>query len=108
MIDLRSLLQILSLTVTATLLLECQSATECNDAYQCSLNTISTNGTDIECNGYHSCTQAIEITAIGDAKIICSGSFSCYQAKLIQRTSAISGTIECVFLFIIKRHFMII
>ena len=82
-------------------LVVCESAiTQCHEAYECSLQSITSQG-DIECNGYHSCAKAIEISSNSDTQINCYGSFSCYKAKIIQfinpPNDTISNTILCMY-----------
>ena len=62
----------------------------CHDAFECALtvifadNTTSSGDGDIECYGYHSCSECDLIeTTNDDATLKCFGSFSCYNATLI-------------------------
>ena len=94
-----------------------QSTYECHNDYSCALTTISdtaTSGSNIECMlqshitnttyiylwscetitinfwigyGYNACSQCPKIESTGAANIYCRGSYSCYQATLIQHTS---------------------
>ena len=85
---------------------ESTNLTQCHKGYQCSLTSITSFG-NIECDGYHSCAKAIEITTIGDIdrQINCYGSFSCYQAKTIQvnntAVNPLSNDIFCMYINLI-------
>ena len=63
----------------------------CHNAYECALTEISTSSDDIECYGFHSCTQASKIESTLSAYIYCYGSYSCYQASYIAHESSSSS-----------------
>ena len=66
-----------------------QSTYQCHDAYECALAAISdstTTGSNIECYGYHSCTQAPTIVSTATAHIMCFGGYSCAEAGSIEHT----------------------
>ena len=70
-----------------------QSTYECHDVDECALQSMSdtaTSGSNIECYGYFSCTQAAKIESTAAAYIECFGSYSCYQSTLIQHK--VTGT----------------
>ena len=57
---------------------------------------------NIECYGYHSCTQAIKIESTSSAYIRCYGAYSCADAVLIQHkiiSSSFDRGIECYGLY---------
>ena len=76
-----------------------QSTYECHDAYECAFDTISdstTSGSNIECYGYHSCTQATTIVSTAGAYIYCYGGYSCAEAGSIEHTgTTYSSHIYC-------------
>ena len=66
-----------------------QSTYECHNASECALAAISdstTTGSNIECYGYHSCTQATTILSTANAHIFCYGGYSCVEAESIEHT----------------------
>ena len=75
-----------------------QSSYRCHDAYECQLDTISdssSSGSNIECYGYYSCTQATRITSSGNAYIYCYGGYSCAEAGSIEHTGSSERHILC-------------
>lgn len=70
---------------------------QCSDAYSCALSTLTS--TTVDCYGYYSCTQA----QVGFGNSItyanCHGSFSCYEAGLLQQELNNGGSAECFGLY---------
>lgn len=76
------------------------SSQTCNNARSCFSQTVSQSDSHIQCYGYRSCEQSPSIESTGSGRIYCQGSYSCYNAVSIKRTSSSDGNeIQCVGLF---------
>ena len=84
----------------------------CHNAYECALTLISDNTTDnsnIECYGYHSCSNCNLIESSATANIQCHGSFSCYNSSVIQITGTVySQQINCMFMYDITSNYILL
>ena len=67
----------------------------CDSAYSCAKEAVSSSTSEIECRGYHSCSEATSIVQNATENIQCDGSYSCYKSNKIISYDSGDRNIKC-------------
>ena len=87
------------IAIAMSSLIHLNISVNCDYKETCIMETLYEGSSPVICGGYFGCTQALITSADGN-DIICRGSYSCYEARMIKQNNTASNTdIWCRALF---------